>query len=145
MFGEHPLHLFPQRVARATSSESPAEPSEAIESSTVPSFDALETETDGVAPRRNAQNETLLCHRRRGRFGRVVWDGEKLGRVGWMCRVWRRWLERVGVHEGCERDRCDARKGAPVACLGLVGDGETRLGKREKPVAEHVPDRRDDT
>lgn len=48
------------------------------------------------------------------------------------------------VHEGCERDRCDAQEGAAVPCLGFVRDRETRFGKGEKLVAEHVSDGRDD-
>lgn len=148
VFREHPAHLFAQRVARATSPErrgpeSPAEPTESIESSTIAFFDAFETETDGqgVSTCRSAHNETMLSYRRCRPLRGVVRHGQKPRGVVWMGRVRWRWLERVCVDEGCEWDGCHGEKAASVgACLGLVGHWETRSGKGEKLVAEHVSD-----
>ena len=50
------------------------------------------------------------------------------------------------VDEGCKRDGGDGEERVTVgACPGLVGHGETRLGKGQQPVAERVSDGSDIT
>lgn len=139
MFGEHPLHLLAESLARATRRpEPPAQPSESVESFPIAVFDALEPEADRsrVVACRSAQSDSVAGNR----LGRVMWNEEKLGRFGRMYRVRRWWLERMCVDQGCEWDRCNVPKGAAGPCLGSVGHWEARFGKGQKLVTKRVSD-----